>query len=499
MPAASHWQRRSVAAPRHAESPVGLPANHPEFTPRPALFSRMLDGVGRRARYYWNALQPARTHLSRCHFEQLLAQLLNYVGALPHDAARSLPALGDAVIPALITFGFRNEAAQLATQLCELRATDRDLATLASTARALIAVAEQQSNFRESALDASNRLARAVNTDCATSLGIAELALAPALLAAADHFDRADFSQSARDILARHRPTLPASALARKTNVAVRCAAALLYLDEPGLARPILTDVCQTGPVSSVTLAHAAELWFQLGDLTRGAQTLSRLRRRQIVVRQGILSPDDACFVAHDLRAARAQIAATFAVGGAGTAAQPLDNDDARWQCVARWSATLPAGALVADLGCGSGRYLHALARQRPDLRLVGIDPDLRALATVQGAVDCRPGDLLDLPARTGEFDGVFTVESLEHTLLPARAVAELCRVVRLDGQVLVLDKHRAHQPLSRCQPWERWFEPTEVTTWLAPWCRDVRWQPLPHVADRRAQPLFLSWTAIRG
>ena len=35
-------------------------------------------------------------------------------------------------------------------------------------------------------------------------------------------------------------------------------------------------------------------------------------------------------------------------------------------------------------------------------------------------------------------------MESLEHALLPEQAVAELCRVVRPGGSVLVIDKDRA-------------------------------------------------------
>ena len=84
---------------------------------------------------------------------------------------------------------------------------------------------------------------------------------------------------------------------------------------------------------------------------------------------------------------------------------------------------------------------------------LAGLPPDATA---------CR-GSLLQIPLPDGSFDGAFAVESLEHALLPERAVAELCRIVRPGGRVLVIDKHRARQPLSHHDPWERWFTPEEL------------------------------------
>ncbi|MBI1902123.1 MAG: methyltransferase domain-containing protein [Planctomycetia bacterium] len=152
----------------------------------------------------------------------------------------------------------------------------------------------------------------------------------------------------------------------------------------------------------------------------------------------------------------------------------------------------------IVDLGCGAGRYLRQLRRALPDAKLTGIDACQRALAGLPADVERRQGNLLRLPAETGEFDAAMCVEALEHALAPRYAVAEVCRVVRPGGSVLLLDKQLTSQPLSEHQPWERWFRPEEVALWLAEHCQDVRSSPVAHGGNGAATGLFYCWTARR-
>ena len=95
-------------------------------------------------------------------------------------------------------------------------------------------------------------------------------------------------------------------------------------------------------------------------------------------------------------------------------------------------------------------------------------------------------------------MDGAIAIESLEHALLPERAVAELCRIVRPGGRVLVIDKDRARQALSEHEPWERWFTPQELAGWLRAWCNQVTVTPIAHLEGQPGQGLFLAATATR-
>jgi ubiquinone/menaquinone biosynthesis C-methylase UbiE len=106
----------------------------------------------------------------------------------------------------------------------------------------------------------------------------------------------------------------------------------------------------------------------------------------------------------------------------------------------------LPAGDERAlDAGTGAGALALALA---PIVReVVGIDPvpELLALgrerAATFGNVELVEGDATDLPFADGAFDLTATLRTLHHVPHPERVVAELTRVTRRGGRVLVADQ----------------------------------------------------------
>jgi malonyl-CoA O-methyltransferase len=204
------------------------------------------------------------------------------------------------------------------------------------------------------------------------------------------------------------------------------------------------------------------------------------------------------------LDAALLQVRAAFdAVAATAPDASPvpdrIDSEDGRVQTVRCWVEHLGADARVADVGCGRGRYLNHLRRWCPSVELTGIDFSPAMLDALPQGVAPLCGSLLQIPAADGAFDSAFAVESLEHSLLPRRAVAELCRVVRPGGRVLIIDKHRAHQPRSHHEPWERWFTPRELTDWLTPHCHDVTVCTVPHSEGLAGADLFLAAEGTRS
>jgi SAM-dependent methyltransferase len=87
----------------------------------------------------------------------------------------------------------------------------------------------------------------------------------------------------------------------------------------------------------------------------------------------------------------------------------------------------LPTGAAVLDLGCGDGRVASMIARQRPDLRLVGMDVAVRSGAEIH----VEPFDGVTVPAEDQTFDAVMLVDVLHHTEDPMVLLAEARRVTR--------------------------------------------------------------------
>jgi SAM-dependent methyltransferase len=104
------------------------------------------------------------------------------------------------------------------------------------------------------------------------------------------------------------------------------------------------------------------------------------------------------------------------------------------------------------DVGTGAGALALALA---PLVReVVGIDPvpELLALARERAAalpnVTFSEGDGTALPFAAGSFDLAGTLRTLHHIHRPELVIAELARVTRPGGHVLVVDQLGAIDPL---------------------------------------------------
>jgi SAM-dependent methyltransferase len=112
-------------------------------------------------------------------------------------------------------------------------------------------------------------------------------------------------------------------------------------------------------------------------------------------------------------------------------------------------------GRDVLDVGCGDGAY--ALTAARAGARVIGLDRSAAALGAARArakeeglAVDLQVGDATDLPFPAARFDVVFAVTVLCFVEQPPQAVAEMARVLR-PGGMLVLGE------LGRWSAWAAW------------------------------------------
>lgn len=105
----------------------------------------------------------------------------------------------------------------------------------------------------------------------------------------------------------------------------------------------------------------------------------------------------------------------------------------------------LPGQSLL-DVGCGRGELLRALATRFPAAgRLVGVDPSLAMLAQAKRglkspAIEWVLGEIEALPFDDASFDWVVCDCSFNHAADPARAAAELFRVLKPNGRAVVAE-----------------------------------------------------------
>jgi ubiquinone/menaquinone biosynthesis C-methylase UbiE len=104
------------------------------------------------------------------------------------------------------------------------------------------------------------------------------------------------------------------------------------------------------------------------------------------------------------------------------------------------------------DAGTGTGALAFALAPFVREVVAVDLVPELLAEARKRAAdfpnVTFAEGDVTNLPADLGEFDLAGSLRTLHHIRRPELAVAELARVTRSGGRVLVIDQVAHADPL---------------------------------------------------
>lgn len=203
---------------------------------------------------------------------------------------------------------------------------------------------------------------------------------------------------------------------------------------------------------------------------------------------------------------------------------------DAPWHLLVRKHLDGLAGARVLEIGCGRGGFSAWLAANGAR-EVVGADfsavavRKARDLARARGLGNLRfaIADLCDLGCAAGTFDIAISCETIEHVADPARAAAELGRVLRPGGRLYLttpnylglMGIYRIYRTLSG-RPYTEVGQPVNNVTLLPRTCAWVynaglrivltdgaghylpwpRRQPIPFPSlDRHA----LRWTALHS
>jgi len=135
--------------------------------------------------------------------------------------------------------------------------------------------------------------------------------------------------------------------------------------------------------------------------------------------------------------------------------------------------AGLQTGQVAADLGAGTGFITEGLIRE--GLHVIAVDQSEAMLAQMQkkfaGAkgITYRVGQATQLPVENDRVDFVFANMYLHHVEEPAAAIAEMYRILKPGGMVIITDLDEHTMEFLRTEQNDYWlgFPRQNILDWL--------------------------------
>jgi ubiquinone/menaquinone biosynthesis C-methylase UbiE len=151
----------------------------------------------------------------------------------------------------------------------------------------------------------------------------------------------------------------------------------------------------------------------------------------------------------------------------------------------------------IIDIACGTGELAWQMLEKWPNLDIVGVDisPKMLGQARAKDAkrrVEWVEAAVAELPFAENEFDCVLCANSFHCFSEPEKALLEFRRVVRPDGQLVLVDWCDDYLSCKLCSLWLRWTDPAFFRTHSLRACRRFATQAGMHVVA--AERFRVSW-----
>lgn len=151
-------------------------------------------------------------------------------------------------------------------------------------------------------------------------------------------------------------------------------------------------------------------------------------------------------------------------------------------------------GLDILDIGCGKGRYLKNLTKEIPN-KYYACDLSLSVLEHLDCEIaEKKQGSLTNIPYEDNKFEVVYTCEELEHAVDIESAVAEMARVTKENGKIIVVDKNKDKLGFLEMAECEQWFDIDEFKDMMLRRCCTVEVRKEIDYDNQKSNGLFCAW-----